>query len=50
MKSFPAEPIKPIAANSHGTYIVGGGQSGDIYLWEVKLDIYISLEVLFRFY
>ncbi|KAJ4701739.1 protein ROOT INITIATION DEFECTIVE 3-like [Melia azedarach] len=35
VKSFPAEPIKPIAANSHGTYIVGGGQSGDIYLWEV---------------
>ncbi|XP_044512249.1 protein ROOT INITIATION DEFECTIVE 3 [Mangifera indica] len=35
VKSFPAEPIKPIAANSEGTYIVGGGQSGDIYLWEV---------------
>ncbi|XWS14714.1 hypothetical protein CRYUN_Cryun35bG0032400 [Craigia yunnanensis] len=35
IKSFPAEPIKPLAANSEGSYIVGGGSSGDIYLWEV---------------
>ncbi|KAJ7966607.1 protein ROOT INITIATION DEFECTIVE 3-like [Quillaja saponaria] len=35
VKSFPAEPIKPIAANHQGTYIVGGGLSGNIYLWEV---------------
>lgn len=35
VKSFPAERIKPLAANSEGTYIVGGGLSGDIYLWEV---------------
>lgn len=35
VKSFPAEPIKPLAANREGTYIVGGGVSGDIYLWEV---------------
>ncbi|GKV10243.1 hypothetical protein SLEP1_g21636 [Rubroshorea leprosula] len=35
VKSFPAEPIKPLAANSLGTYIVGGGSSGNIYLWEV---------------
>ncbi|XVF36291.1 hypothetical protein REPUB_Repub19eG0045500 [Reevesia pubescens] len=35
VKSFPAEPIKPLAANSEGSYIVGGGSSGDIYLWEV---------------
>ncbi|KAG2663648.1 hypothetical protein I3760_16G042900 [Carya illinoinensis] len=35
VKSFPAEPIKPLAANREGTYIVGGGLSGDIYLWEV---------------
>ncbi|CAI0558657.1 unnamed protein product [Linum tenue] len=34
VKSFLAEPIKPIAANSEGTYIVGGGISGKIYLWE----------------
>ncbi|XVE94913.1 hypothetical protein REPUB_Repub02eG0050700 [Reevesia pubescens] len=36
VKSFPAEPIKPLAANSDGSYIVGGGSSGDIYLWLLK--------------
>lgn len=36
VKSFPAEQIKPLAANSEGTYIVGGGLSGNIYLWEVS--------------
>lgn len=35
VKSFPAEGIKPLAANREGTYIVGGGVSGDIFLWEV---------------
>lgn len=35
VKSFPAEHIKPVAANSDGTYLAGGGVSGDIYLWEV---------------
>ncbi|XP_010061738.3 protein ROOT INITIATION DEFECTIVE 3 [Eucalyptus grandis] len=35
VKSFPAEPILPLAANSEGTYIAGGGVSGEIYLWEV---------------
>ncbi|PON94206.1 Guanine nucleotide-binding protein, beta subunit [Trema orientale] len=35
VKSFPAEQINPLAANSEGTYIVGGGLSGGIYLWEV---------------
>lgn len=35
MKSFPAEPIIPLIANSDGTYLVGGGVSGYIYLWEV---------------
>ncbi|KAL6317298.1 hypothetical protein AAG906_030051 [Vitis piasezkii] len=35
VKSFPAEPIKPLAANREGTYIAGGGLSGDIYFWEV---------------
>lgn len=29
------EPIKALAANNEGTYLVGGGISGDIYLWEV---------------
>ncbi|CAG7888494.1 hypothetical protein BRARA_A02191 [Brassica rapa] len=35
VKSFPVESVKALAANSEGTYIVGGGASGDIFLWEV---------------
>ncbi|KAI8549932.1 hypothetical protein RHMOL_Rhmol06G0063600 [Rhododendron molle] len=35
VKNFPAEPINPLVSNSDGTYIVGGGVSGDIYMWEV---------------
>ncbi|AEE78508.1 putative protein [Arabidopsis thaliana] len=35
VKSYPVEPIKALAANNEGTYLVGGGISGDIYLWEV---------------
>ncbi|XP_004291097.1 PREDICTED: WD repeat-containing protein 18-like [Fragaria vesca subsp. vesca] len=34
-KSSQDEPIKPLAANREGTYVVGGGVSGTIYLWEV---------------
>lgn len=37
VKSFPAEPINPLVSNSEGTYIIGGGVSGDIFLWEVSL-------------
>ncbi|KAK4786531.1 hypothetical protein SAY86_010364 [Trapa natans] len=35
VKSFPAEPIGPLVANSEGSYLLGGGVSGEIYLWEV---------------
>ncbi|XP_010503568.1 PREDICTED: protein ROOT INITIATION DEFECTIVE 3-like [Camelina sativa] len=35
VKSFPVESIKALTANNEGTYLVGGGTSGDIYLWEV---------------
>ncbi|OVA15662.1 WD40 repeat [Macleaya cordata] len=35
VKSFPAEPISPLVSNTDGTYIIGGGSSGNIYLWEV---------------
>ncbi|XP_078171355.1 protein ROOT INITIATION DEFECTIVE 3-like [Carex rostrata] len=35
VKSFPAEPIGPLTANSEGTYLIGGGSSGSIYFWEV---------------
>ncbi|XP_031486087.1 protein ROOT INITIATION DEFECTIVE 3 isoform X2 [Nymphaea colorata] len=33
-RSF-VEPIKPLSSNDDGTYIIGGGRSGAIYLWEV---------------
>ncbi|KAI5656232.1 hypothetical protein M9H77_25025 [Catharanthus roseus] len=42
VKSFPAEPIKPLIANSDGTYLVGGGLSGDIYLWEVATGMLLK--------
>ncbi|KAJ4834660.1 hypothetical protein Tsubulata_034486 [Turnera subulata] len=35
VKCFPDEHIKALVANSEGTYLVGGGLSGHIYLWEV---------------
>ncbi|KAG1327573.1 protein ROOT INITIATION DEFECTIVE 3 [Cocos nucifera] len=35
VRSFPAEPIGPLVSNSEGTYIIGGGLSGTIYLWEM---------------
>uniref|UniRef100_A0A7N0U8N1 Uncharacterized protein n=1 Tax=Kalanchoe fedtschenkoi TaxID=63787 RepID=A0A7N0U8N1_KALFE len=35
VKSFPAEPIKPIVSNTDGTYIIGGGSLGNMYIWEV---------------
>lgn len=35
VKSFPAEAINPLVSNTAGTYIIGGGSRGDIYLWEV---------------
>ncbi|MCL7040226.1 hypothetical protein MKW94_027208, partial [Papaver nudicaule] len=36
VKSFPAEPISPLVSTTDGTYIIGGGSSGNIYLWEVS--------------
>ncbi|RZC45672.1 hypothetical protein C5167_038619 [Papaver somniferum] len=35
VKIFPSEPISPLVSNSNDTYIIGGGCSGNIYLWEV---------------
>lgn len=48
VKSFPSEPINPLISNSDGTYIVGGGVSGDIYLWEVN-NLFIHLCSCFIF-
>ncbi|KAK7335969.1 hypothetical protein VNO80_28134 [Phaseolus coccineus] len=36
VKSFLAEPIRSLASNHPGTFVVGGASSGDIYLWEVE--------------
>lgn len=35
VKCFPSEVINPLVANSEGTYIIGGGVSGHLFLWEV---------------
>lgn len=43
VKNFPAEPINPLVSNSDGTYLVGGGISGDIYLWEVNICILLCI-------
>ncbi|KAL7587385.1 hypothetical protein Lser_V15G41080 [Lactuca serriola] len=37
VKSFPTAAINPLACSTYGTYIVGGGVSGHIYLWEVAI-------------
>ena len=34
-KSYPVEPVGPLACTGDGSYIVGGGVSGRIYIWEV---------------
>ncbi|KAJ7543431.1 hypothetical protein O6H91_09G038100 [Diphasiastrum complanatum] len=34
-RSYPVEPIEPLACTSDGIYLAGGGSSGRIYLWEV---------------
>lgn len=36
-KSYPVEPIGPLACTSDGAYLAGGGVSGRIYFWEVSL-------------
>ncbi|CAM8977924.1 unnamed protein product [Rhodiola kirilowii] len=35
VRSFPAEPIKPLVCDTNGTYIIGGGSLGNMYIWEV---------------
>nr|TKS14510.1 protein ROOT INITIATION DEFECTIVE 3 isoform X1 [Populus alba] len=45
VKCFPEEPIKPLVANSEGTYLVGGGLSGNIYFWEVG---FLALSLVFN--
>ncbi|PNT76364.1 hypothetical protein BRADI_1g47490v3 [Brachypodium distachyon] len=35
VKSFPTEPIRALIADPEGSYLIGGGVSGDIFFWEV---------------
>ncbi|KAL9274675.1 ROOT INITIATION DEFECTIVE 3-like protein, partial [Drosera capensis] len=35
VKSFPVEMIMPLVCDIGGNYIIGGGSSGYIYVWEV---------------
>ncbi|XP_040381642.1 protein ROOT INITIATION DEFECTIVE 3-like isoform X2 [Oryza brachyantha] len=35
VKSFPVEPIRALIADPEGSYLIGGGVSGDIFFWEV---------------
>ncbi|TVU31788.1 hypothetical protein EJB05_23489 [Eragrostis curvula] len=35
IKSFPAEPIQVLFADPEGSYLIGGGGKGNIFLWEV---------------
>jgi hypothetical protein len=36
VKSFPAEPIRALIADQEGSYLIGGGSNGNIFLWEVR--------------
>jgi pre-rRNA-processing protein IPI3 len=45
VKCFPEKPVKPLVANSEGTYLVGGGLSRNIYYGEVNflaLSLFLS--------
>jgi len=35
VKSFPAEPIRALLADQEGSYLIGGGSNGNLFLWEV---------------
>ncbi|KAJ1294024.1 hypothetical protein BS78_01G114500 [Paspalum vaginatum] len=36
IKSFPADPIRALIADEEGSYLIGGGSNGNIFLWEVS--------------
>jgi hypothetical protein len=36
VKSFPAEPIRALLADQEGSYLIGGGSNGNLFLWEVR--------------
>ncbi|TVU46444.1 hypothetical protein EJB05_05983 [Eragrostis curvula] len=35
VKSFPAEPIQVLIADPEGSYLIGGGGKGNLFLWQV---------------
>lgn len=35
VKCFPSEPINTLVCDDEGSFIIGGGVSGDIYIWQV---------------
>ncbi|XP_022994395.1 protein ROOT INITIATION DEFECTIVE 3-like [Cucurbita maxima] len=35
LRSYPLEPIGPLASTKDGVYLAGGAHSGNIHLWEV---------------
>lgn len=48
VKCFPSEPINALVCDDDGSFIIGGGVSGDIYIWQVMLlfDIFSSYFVV----
>jgi len=36
VKSFLAEPIRALIADQEGSYLIGGGSNGNMFLWEVR--------------
>ncbi|XP_078443774.1 transducin/WD40 repeat-like superfamily protein isoform X2 [Wolffia australiana] len=35
IKSFPVEPIVSLVSDPDGSFLLGGGSSGNIYIWEI---------------
>jgi hypothetical protein len=48
VKSFPAEPIRALIADQEGSYLIGGGSNGNMFLWEVRALCFLcdGLELL----
>uniref|UniRef100_A0A804Q3U9 Protein ROOT INITIATION DEFECTIVE 3 n=1 Tax=Zea mays TaxID=4577 RepID=A0A804Q3U9_MAIZE len=46
VKSFPAEPIRALIADQEGSYLIGGGSNGNIFLWECVSLVASELKVV----
>lgn len=50
VKCFPSEPINVLVCDNDGSFIIGGGVSGDIYIWQVSVCVrYFLLAILLCF-